>query len=58
MAPKKIVIKSDFLALLKFLFNISWWDQVIDTPEERRRIVFSSGILIGLKDSTEYGGHL
>jgi myosin-crossreactive antigen len=30
---------------------------VIDTPEDRSRIVFSSGILIGLKDMIDRGGH-
>jgi len=29
----------------------------MDTPEERRRIVFSRGILIGLKELIEWGGH-
>jgi len=31
---------------------------VTDTPEESRRIVLSSGILIGLNEETERGGQL
>jgi hypothetical protein len=57
ITPNVIVkVKANF-ALLKFLFSISWWDQVIETPEERSKIVFKRGILIGLKEVIERGGH-
>ena len=46
------------LALLKFLFNISWCDQVMDTPDDNKRIVFRSGILIGLNEVIDKGGHI
>jgi len=54
--PKIIVILKDILALLKFFFSISWCDQVILTPDERSKIVFKRGILIGLKEITASGG--
>jgi hypothetical protein len=55
--PKPIVAVREIFALLKFFFNISWWDHVIVTPEDRSKIVFRRGILIGLKDVIETGGH-
>jgi len=58
MAPRMMVKVRDNFALLKFLFNISWWDHVIDTPEESNRIVFRRGILIGLNESMDRGGHI
>jgi len=51
------VIAREILALLKLPFNISWWDHVIDTPEDRSRIVFRRGILIGLNALILIGGH-
>jgi hypothetical protein len=54
--PKKIVNINAILDLLKFSFNISWWDHVILTPDESNRIVFNKGILIGLKEIIEEGG--
>jgi len=54
--PKLIVAISESLALLKLFLSISWCDQVIVTPEESKRIVFRSGILIGLKEMIETGG--
>jgi len=58
MAPREIVRVNANLALLKFLFNISWWDHVIDTPEDNNRIVFNSGIFIGLNEVIDRGGHI
>lgn len=31
---------------------------MILTPDDRRRIVFNKGILIGLKDEISFGGHI
>lgn len=56
--PKEIVNIKDIFAFSKFLLIISWWDQVILTPEDRSRIVFKSGILIGLKGMIDFGGHI
>jgi len=47
--PKVIVIIREVVDLEKFFFNISWCDQVTVTPEDRSRIVFIKGMLIGLK---------
>lgn len=55
-APRMIVKKRDIFAFLKFFFSISWWDHVMDTPEDNNRIVFSRGILIGLKETIDIGG--
>jgi len=41
-----------------FLFSISWWDHVIETPDDKRRIVFRRGILIGLNEVIDRGGHI
>jgi len=49
IAPKVIVIISGSVDLEKSFFNISWWDHVTVTPEDRSKIVFIRGILIGLK---------
>jgi hypothetical protein len=46
------------VALAFILFIIAWWAHVTETPEERRRMVFSSGILIGLKELIDIGGHI
>jgi len=46
------------LDFLKLFFNISWWAQVTVTPDESRRIVLSSGILIGLNGWIDMGGHI
>jgi hypothetical protein len=54
--PNNIVKVKDSLDLIKFFVNISWWAQVILTPDDSKRIVFSNGILIGLKEITELGG--
>jgi len=58
IAPKVIVRISAILALLKFLFSISWWDHVMETPEDNKRIVFRRGILIGLNELIDKGGHI
>jgi hypothetical protein len=57
-APKMIVVDREVLVFLIFPLSISWCAHVTVTPEDRRRIVFSSGILIGLNDLIETGGHL
>jgi len=56
--PRRIVVVRDVFVLLIFPFSISWWAHVTVTPEDRRRIVFKRGILIGLNDLIETGGHL
>jgi hypothetical protein len=48
--PNMMVIAKEFFALLKFPLSISWCDHVMVTPDDKRRIVFRSGILIGLND--------
>jgi len=52
-----IVIISLILDFLRFFFNISWWDHVTVTPEDKSRMVFNNGILIGLKELISIGGH-
>jgi len=54
--PNKMVAERDFLEVEKFPLIIEWWAQVTDTPDERSRIVFRSGILIGLNDKMAAGG--
>jgi len=49
ITPREIVAIRDITDLEKFFFNISWWDHVTVTPEDKSRIVFIRGILIGLK---------
>jgi len=49
ITPKPIVIIREITDLKKFFFNISWCDQVTVTPEDRSKIVFIRGILMGLK---------
>lgn len=56
IAPRVIVKIRAIFDLLKFFFSISWWDQVILTPDDNNKIVFKRGILIGLKDTIEEGG--
>ncbi len=58
MAPNATVNIRDTLDLVMLPFSISWCAHVTVTPEERRRIVFRSGILIGLKEVIDRGGHL
>lgn len=58
IAPKETVSRRENFALLKLFLIISWWDQVILTPEDNSKIVFRSGILIGLNELTEQGGHI
>lgn len=58
IAPKETVNRRENFALLKLFLIISWWDQVILTPEDNSKIVFRSGILIGLNELTEQGGHI
>jgi len=53
-----IVRANEYLAFLKFFLIISWWDHVILTPEDNNKIVFSKGILIGLKELIDIGGHI
>jgi len=56
IAPRMIVRNRAVFAFLRLFLIISWWDQVTVTPEERRRMVFSKGILIGLKEVITVGG--
>jgi hypothetical protein len=58
IVPRDTVSKRENFALLKFLLIISWCDQVILTPEDRSRMVFSRGILMGLNALIEVGGHI
>jgi hypothetical protein len=56
--PSRMVSAKALVALAFILFIIAWWAQVTETPEDRRRMVFSSGILIGLKELIDMGGHI
>jgi hypothetical protein len=56
--PSRMVRARALVALAFILFIIAWWAHVTETPEERRRMVFSSGILIGLKELIDIGGHI
>jgi hypothetical protein len=44
------------LAFFELLLRISWCDQVMDTPDESRMIVFKRGMFIGLKELIIIGG--
>lgn len=55
-APNDTVMVRANMDFLKFLFSISWWAQVTDTPEDKRRIVLMRGILIGLNEWMAKGG--
>jgi len=35
---------------------MAWWLQVMETPEDSKIMVFSSGTFIGLKDTIDLGG--
>jgi hypothetical protein len=37
---------------------MAWWAQVTETPEDKSKIVFRRGILIGLNGLMEIGGHI
>jgi hypothetical protein len=53
--PNVIVVFSDVRALLNFLFSKAWWHQVTDTPEDNKRMVLRSGMLIGLNGLISLG---
>jgi len=53
-----IVRVKDFLACFKLLLMILWCVQVIEIPEDKRIVVFKSGICKGLKGSIPLGGHI
>lgn len=54
--PNRMVRIKESFAFLKFSFSISWWDQVMVTPDDKSRMVFRRGILMGLKEMIEVGG--
>jgi len=56
--PRKIVVSKEYILLLSFFLKIWWCAHVTDTPDDRRRIVFRSGILIGLNELIVSGGHM
>jgi len=58
ISPKVTVKYRPIFEFLVLALSISWWVHVTDTPEDKRRIVFSNGILIGLNDVIERGGQL
>jgi hypothetical protein len=57
-APNVMVRANALVALAFILFIMAWCAHVTETPEDRRRMVFSSGILIGLKELIDMGGHI
>jgi hypothetical protein len=56
--PKVTVSSRDAFEFFRFPFIISWCAQVTVTPEDKRRIVFRRGILIGLKGVIGFGGQI
>jgi len=56
--PSKIVVSRDVFVFLISLLSMEWWAHVTVTPDDSRRIVFSNGILIGLNDLIDTGGHV
>ena len=56
--PRITVISNDVFLLLISLFRIEWWHHVTDTPDDRRMIVFRSGMFIGLNGRIAAGGHV
>lgn len=56
IAPNKTVKLKDKMEILNSPFNNEWCLHVTDTPEDNKRIVFKSGILIGLKGRIPTGG--
>lgn len=44
------------LAFFELLWRISWWDHVMETPDDNKMIVFKRGIFIGLKELIIIGG--
>lgn len=55
-APRIQVIAKDEFEFFMFFFINSLWDQVTDTPDLTRMIVFNNGTFIGLKDLIWFGG--
>jgi hypothetical protein len=53
MVNARALVAADFI-----LFIIAWWAHVTETPDDRRRMVFRRGILIGLKELMDKGGHI
>jgi hypothetical protein len=54
-----VIVNARALAALSFiLFIMAWCAHVTETPDERRRIVFNRGILIGLNEIIDIGGHI
>jgi len=56
--PSRIVIASDFFLSVMFFIRIEWWHHVTVTPDDRRMIVFRSGMFIGLNGVIPHGGHV
>lgn len=54
--PNNQVIIKLFLANNQLLFNINWWHQVIEIPEDNKITVFNKGTWKGLKEKTPNGG--
>lgn len=56
--PSTTVVVRDRRDFVRFLLSISWCAHVTVTPDERRRMVFSRGILIGLNELIWNGGQV
>lgn len=50
IAPSSTVEIKDSRDFFRFLLSISWCAQVTVTPEDRSKMVFKSGTLIGLNE--------
>jgi hypothetical protein len=55
--PSITVIARATTLFLYLFFRMWWCAHVTETPEETKRIVFRSGILMGLNISIDSGGH-
>lgn len=56
ITPRKMVAVRDAFAVLYLFLIMLWWAHVTVTPDDRRMMVFRSGILMGLKGLIERGG--
>lgn len=55
----RVMVNANALEALDFiLFIIAWCAQVTETPDDSNKMVFSSGMLIGLKELIDIGGHI
>jgi hypothetical protein len=56
--PIRIVRVMAMEAFFIWFLEIMWWDVVINTPDDARRIVFNRGMWMGMRGLIPRGGHL